>query len=409
MPQGARPWLPGVMLPVILPALWLAGCAAPAAMAPPVQAAAVVSPAWFTAALAAPPACEGAGRRVHAGFERAALASCRIDADGHVHVTIAPENRPINPSPWYGFVVASDRPDETRVTLEYEGGRHRYAPWLATPGAAPALLAADRVTVAADRGATSLRLPPAPAQLVIAQPPETVESVLAPFEARVRSQQLTRVDAGHSRARRPLAVYHHRPANPRGTVVILTRQHPPETTGPQAFATFTDILLGNSATARAFRARHALMIVPLVNPDGFVMGHWRHNLGGVDLNRDWGPFTQPETRALAAAIDREAARGPILAVIDFHSTFRDVVYAPPQPATADLGEAMLQAITADLAGASIRIDRAHNPGNGVLKSWARDRFGVGALTWEVGDDSPPARTQRLATAAANALMAQANK
>jgi predicted deacylase len=149
------------------------------------------------------------------------------------------------------------------------------------------------------------------------------------------------------------------------------------------------------------------MIVPLANPDGFVMGHWRHNLGGVDLNRDWGPFTQPETRALSAAITAEAARGPILAVIDFHSTFRDVVYAPPQPTGPDLGEAMLQAITRDLAGADIRIDRAHNPGNGVLKSWARDQFGVGALTWEVGDDSPHARTNRLAAAAATALMAAA--
>ena len=68
---------------------------------------------------------------------------------------------------------------------------------------------------------------------------------------------------------------------------------------------------------------------------------------------------------------------------------------------------MLAAITRDLAGADIRIDRAHNPGNGVLKSWARDQFGVGALTWEVGDDSPPARTNRLATAAATALMAAA--
>jgi hypothetical protein len=68
---------------------------------------------------------------------------------------------------------------------------------------------------------------------------------------------------------------------------------------------------------------------------------------------------------------------------------------------------MLAAITGDPAGADIRIDRAHNPGNGVLKSLARDRFGVGALTWEVGDDSPPDRTRRLAVAAANALMASA--
>jgi cytosolic carboxypeptidase protein 6 len=388
----------------MLPAALLAGCATPARRVP---AAAALAADWYNAALAAAPACAGAGRRVHAGFERAALAGCSIDSDGHIRVRVAPESRPINPSPWYGFVVASDTPGATRVTLDYGSEKHRYAPWLALPGAAAQRLPAEQLAVAAPRTSASFTLPAAQVQLVIAQPPETLESVLAPFEARVAAGQLMRSIAGYSVARRPLTVYHHRPANPRGTVVIITRQHPPETTGPQAFARFTDILLGPSAAAKAFRRTHALMIVPVANPDGFVLGHWRHNLGGVDLNRDWGPFTQPETRALGAAIAAEARIAPIAAVIDFHSTFRDVVYAPPLPAGPDLGEAMLKAITTDLAGADIRIDRAHNPGNGVLKSWARDQFGVGALTWEVGDDSPTIRTHRLATAAAQALMAGA--
>ncbi len=363
---------------------------------------------WFTAATAGPPACEGQGRQVHAGFERAAVAECRIDADGHVMVTIRPENQPINPSPWYGLVVRNAGGGETQVTLRYDGGRHRYAPWQGQPGADIARLAPQRVAVAPDGRSATISLPAAPVQLLIAQPPASVDGVLAPFEARVRAGQLQRLDVGHSIARRPIATYWHRPPAPRGTIVLITRQHPPETTGPQAFARFTDLVLGDSAAARAFRANHALMFVPLANPDGFVMGHWRHNLGGTDLNRDWGPFTQPETRALGAAMVQAAQAAPILAVIDFHSTQRDVVYAPPRPAGPDLGEAMLQAIAADLDGASIRIDRAHNPGNGVLKSWARDRFGVGALTWEVGDDSPAERTRRLAEAAANALMASAS-
>lgn len=363
---------------------------------------------WFVAATASAPACEGQGRRVHGGFERAGLASCRVDGDGHVHVTIRPEDQPINPSPWYGLVVVADPPAETRLTLQYEGGRHRYAPWLASPDAAANRLDPARQRVTNDGAAASFQLPAARVQLVMAQPPETSDGVLAPFEARVRAGQLQRRDAGHSRTRRPLAVYHHQPAAARGTVVLITRQHPPETTGPQAFGHFIDVVLGDSAAAKAFRARFALMIVPLANPDGFVLGHWRHNLGGVDLNRDWGPFTQPETRALGQAIETAAGIAPIVAVIDFHSTGRDVIYAPPKPSGPDLGEAMLQAIAADLDGASIRIDRAHNPGNGVLKSWARDRFGVGALTWEVGDNSPEIRTRRLAEAAAHALMASAN-
>lgn len=403
--------------PATLWALLLAACTGTGAgIMPPasaaVPAAVPVSAAWFDAALASAPRCVGAGRRVHADFERAAMATCRIDADGHIHAYIQPEDARINPSPWYGLVVAADTAAATRLTLHYQGGRHRYAPWHAVPDTVATRLTPAHVNVAADGSSAVLKLPAASVQMVMAQPPETNAGVLAPFEARVRAGQLVREDAGHSIARRPLAVYHHRPAGARGTVVVITRQHPPETTGPQAFARFTDELLGETPAARQFRSRHALMIVPLANPDGFALGHWRHNLGGTDLNRDWGPFTQPETRALGRAISTAASRAPIVAVIDFHSTQRDVIYAPPPLSRtdlgADVGEAMLGAIAAPLAAADVRIDRAHNPGSGVLKSWALDMFGVGGLTWEVGDTSPTDRTDALAAAAARALMAAAN-
>ncbi len=49
---------------------------------------------------------------------------------------------------------------------------------------------------------------------------------------------------------------------------------------------------------------HNFLILPLLNPDGMALGHWRHNLGSVDLNRDWGIFGQPET----TAVTREAEK-----------------------------------------------------------------------------------------------------
>jgi hypothetical protein len=363
-----------------------------------------VSADWFAAALAAAPICEGGGRQVFAGFERAALAGCSIDARGNVTARIAPESPAINPSPWYGFVVVGPAGAETLVELHYENGKHRYAPRLAVPGGRAELLAPERLRLSQAGSVATLALPPGGGtQLLIAQPPETVAGVLAPFEARVRAGQLVRRDAGYSVERRPLAVYATRPPGARGTIVLVTRQHPPETTGPEAFATFTDVLLDDTPQARAFRRDVALLIVPLANPDGFVHGHWRHNRGGVDLNRDWGPFTQPETRALGAHI---GAATPVLALIDFHSTFRDVIYAPPQGRIgADIGEDVLKRIAAPLQDAGVRIDRQHVAGSGVLKGWALDAFGVGALTWEVGDSSAPERTAALARTAAEALMA----
>ena len=45
----------------------------------------------------------------------------------------------------------------------------------------------------------------------------------------------------------------------------------------------------------------------VLKPDGVADGHWRHNDGGKDLNRDWGPFTQPETQAVAGVLEKLAA------------------------------------------------------------------------------------------------------
>jgi len=46
--------------------------------------------------------------------------------------------------------------------------------------------------------------------------------------------------------------------------------------------------MGDSELAREFRRRFSIIMVPLLNPDGVVLGHWRHNVNGVDLNRDGG-------------------------------------------------------------------------------------------------------------------------
>jgi hypothetical protein len=159
-----------------------------AAPLPALAADAALSPAWFTAATASAPLCAGGGRRVHIGFERAAAAACSIDGDGHVHVTIAPENKPINPSPWYGLVVASDAPAPTLVTLHYGDSRHRYAPWTAEPGRPAVRLDPQAVTVPADQHSVTMRLPPARTRLLIAQPPERQGARWATHPHRCRAQ-----------------------------------------------------------------------------------------------------------------------------------------------------------------------------------------------------------------------------
>src|SRR3546814_5882297 len=90
----------------------------------------------------------------------------------------------------------------------------------------------------------------------------------------------------------------------REVLLVLGRQHPPETTGTQALMGFVDELAADSLLARDFRERTLVIVLPLLNPDGVVEGNWRGNINGQDLNRDWGPFTQSETRAARDLLER---------------------------------------------------------------------------------------------------------
>ena len=111
-------------------------------------------------------------------------------------------------------------------------------------------------------------------------------------------------------------------------IIILSRQHPPEVTGYFAMQTFVDELLSESALATAFRKKYRILLFPLMNPDGVDLGHWRHNAGGVDLNRDWAYYHQPENRQIADFIVKTVKKNKseVILGLDFHSTWWDVYY-----------------------------------------------------------------------------------
>ena len=85
----------------------------------------------------------------------------------------------------------------------------------------------------------------------------------------------------------------------------LCRQHghePASTEGALAF--INSLVKADEDTPLAGYLKQAtVMVVPMANPDGSE-AFLRHNAHDVDLNRDWLHRTQPETRALSAAIRR---------------------------------------------------------------------------------------------------------
>ncbi len=83
---------------------------------------------------------------------------------------------------------------------------------------------------------------------------------------------------------------------------IIARQHGSEKAGTEATMALIRHLVGtqNEPELNLLR-RVTLIICPMVNPDGAERNR-RRNAQGRDLNRDWAALSQPETRAIEAAV-----------------------------------------------------------------------------------------------------------
>jgi len=95
---------------------------------------------------------------------------------------------------------------------------------------------------------------------------------------------------------------------------IIARQHGTEASGTTATLALLQYLARPQSSASTELLRYfELNMVPIANPDGCVAGR-RTNAQGVDLNRDWNQFTQPETQAIGSAISSTRPH----AVMDLH-------------------------------------------------------------------------------------------
>jgi hypothetical protein len=70
-------------------------------------------------------------------------------------------------------------------------------------------------------------------------------------------------------------------------VVVSARVHPGESNASYMMKGVIDYLTGPSLDAKILRDNFVFKIVPMLNPDGVIVGNYRCNLAGVDLNRTW--------------------------------------------------------------------------------------------------------------------------
>ena len=67
----------------------------------------------------------------------------------------------------------------------------------------------------------------------------------------------------------------------------MARQHPGETQGSFVCEGVINKILERSKEGDFLRKYYAFYIIPMVNIDGVIFGHYRTNLIGKDLNRRW--------------------------------------------------------------------------------------------------------------------------
>jgi len=308
--------------------------------------------------------------------------ACAIMSERAFELLVTPEHAPpINPSPWYAFRYEARGDEPVSITLRYLEAAHRYTPKLDAGGGWRDL----PTTVSADGTAAQIDLPPG-SGVVAAQ------ELVTPGDAAMALARWSKASGspvfviGSSLDGQAIGAIRLGRADAPRLVVLLGRQHPPEVTGAIAMEAFVDTLVARTADLGDLQ----VLVVPMLNPDGTARGHWRANRGAVDLNRDWGSFTQPETRAVKTWLDALGPDVRPVLMVDFHSTSRNLFYVQgpdeASPAQSRFLAAWLGGKEQTLPGYPFSLEpRNANPGSGTAKNWFHKSYGIPAYTYEVDD------------------------
>lgn len=344
-------------------------------------------------------------------FPGARLNDFRKVDDSTFRAVILPENKPVNKSPWYAFKLWAPKNRSILLILDYEYADHRYFPKISHNGKDWAPLDSARFSMRTKQDAL-LRLDLGPDTLwLAAQPIVSSADVASWCVTQTHHPDVRQEIFGKSRLGRPLRMLDigTGPAVQKQTVALLCRQHPPEVTGWFALQHFLDELLSDTELARNFRMQYRVLVFPLINPDGVDLGFWRHNAGGVDLNRDWAFYRQPETRQVANKIVQEVQQhqSTLVLGLDFHSTFEDVFYTGDEtenpPVLPGFKDAWLAGMKTALPGFEFEEDAAKE-GKPVSKTWFLAQFDATGVTYEIGDDTPPDMIEQKGRVSAKIMM-----
>jgi len=340
-------------------------------------------------------------------FDGARLNQVQRDGENTYTITITPENVPVNMSPWYAFQVWSKKKKEITVKLIYPAfAKHRYSPQISTDGKKWKPLEAKFITEF-EKGTAAFGPESRPKSVELklktskkriwlsAQELQTSAHVFKWMNDLAKKKKFKIEEIGKSTEGRPLRMLKMGNLGSKNMMLVISRQHPPEVTGYFAMQAFIEKMSDRSKLSKDFRKDWAIYVVPLMNPDGVDNGHWRHNTGGIDLNRDWSAFNQPETTAVRDFLKRREAEtgGKFYFGIDFHSTWDDIYYPMNQTFT----DSNMPNLVWDWLGAIKKAIPNYEPNiqanarlepTLVSRNYFLKAHKMEAIVFEIGDNTP---------------------
>jgi len=107
-------------------------------------------------------------------------------------------------------------------------------------------------------------------------------------------------------------------------VLIIGRMHPEETISSYIVEAMIKYLLSDECVPGMLRKSHCFYIVPMLNPDGVILGSSRCSASGRDMNRIWMGNVEtalnPEVSALKQFISQK--KRSLKIVLDIHQHYK---------------------------------------------------------------------------------------
>ena len=323
---------------------------------------------------------------------------------------IAPENQPVNSSPWYAFRLWSDQERKIKLEITYEEGfKHRYVPKISQDGEVWKPLSADQFATDSSSKIVSFDLTLSSVKTwVSAQEIMHSEIINAWCDSLAYENFITKKSIGKSKMEMPINLLSVKKGEPENAILLIGRQHPPEVPGGTiSMMAFVETLLDDSDLANRFLDNFEILLFPLLNPDGVDEGNWRHNANGKDLNRDWIEFNEPETQAVRDWIYNEyPKKDKIRFGIDFHTSYNGpyllVLDTLPHRIKPEITNQWINLIeketgdTLDIRPRAQTLPYCYN--------WVINDLNAEAVTYEEGDEIDRATVRERAKNYARSLM-----